>query len=179
MTYRSISPEELSEIPAADVIDVRTPAEFGALHAAGARNMPLSTFQPSEFLASRNGGHARPVYVMCRSGGRAAKACEQLVAAGCADVVHVIGGVDAWNTAGLPVVRGKKAMSLERQVRIVAGFIVVLGAVLGYFVNIHFVWLSALFGAGLMHAGLTDSCAMGMALAKMPWNQRDCSEPAS
>jgi rhodanese-related sulfurtransferase len=176
MNYTTISPEELGELPDPDVIDVRTPAEFGELHAPGARNIPLSTFQPNEFLASRNGKHGKPIYVMCRTGSRAAKACEKLAAAGCANVVHVTGGVDAWNAVGLPVVRGKKAMSLERQVRIVAGFFVVLGAILGYFVNINFVWLSAFFGAGLMYAGLTDTCGMALMLAKMPWNQRACGE---
>lgn len=176
MTYTTISPEELSELTDPDVIDVRTPAEFGELHAPGARNFPLSSLNPTELLESRNGKHGQPIYVMCRSGNRAAKACEKLAAAGCAEIVHVTGGVNAWNAAGLPVVRGKKAMSLERQVRIVAGFLVVLGAILGYFVNINCVWLSAFIGAGLMYAGLTDTCGMAMVLAKMPWNQRACGE---
>ena len=73
--------------------------------------------------------------------------------------------------AGLPVVRGKKVMSLERQVRIAAGFIVLVGALLGFFVHPYFTGISAFVGAGLMFAGITDSCAMGMLIAKMPWNQ--------
>lgn len=81
------------------------------------------------------------------------------------------GGTQAWDLAGLPVSRGKKAMSLERQVRIAAGFLVFLGAALGFFVHPYFIAISAFVGAGLMFAGITDTCGMGMMLAKMPWNQ--------
>jgi len=73
--------------------------------------------------------------------------------------------------AGLPVVRGKKAISLERQVRIAAGSLVLLGAVLGSFVHPAFIGLSAFVGAGLAFSGITDTCGMGMILARMPWNQ--------
>lgn len=77
----------------------------------------------------------------------------------------------AWEAAGLPVVRGKKAISLERQVRIAAGLLVLLGAILGFFVNPSFIGISAFVGAGLVFAGITDTCGMAMMLAKMPWNQ--------
>ncbi len=73
---------------------------------------------------------------------------------------------------GLPVARGPKAVSLERQVRIAAGSLVLLGAALGAFVHPAFVGLSAFVGAGLLFAGVTDTCGMGMALARMPWNRR-------
>ena len=73
--------------------------------------------------------------------------------------------------AGLPVVRGKKAISLERQVRIAAGSLVVVGALLGWSVHPAFVGLSAFVGAGLVFAGITDTCGMGMILARMPWNR--------
>jgi len=73
--------------------------------------------------------------------------------------------------SGLPVVRGKKAISLERQVRIAAGFLVLLGALLGWLVHPAFIGLSAFIGAGLVFAGVTDTCGMGMLLARMPWNQ--------
>ncbi|MCA9056758.1 MAG: DUF2892 domain-containing protein, partial [Planctomycetaceae bacterium] len=104
-----------------------------------------------------------------KSGNRGKQACEKLEAAG-VHVVNVEGGTQAWEAAGLPVVRGKKAMSLERQVRIAAGAIVLTG-VLPSLYNEHFIWLSGFVGAGLMFAGITDTCAMGMLIAKMPWNQ--------
>jgi hypothetical protein len=73
--------------------------------------------------------------------------------------------------AGLPVFRGKKAVSLERQVRIAAGSLVLLGSALGCFVDPAFIGLSAFIGAGLIFAGITDTCGMGIILARMPWNQ--------
>jgi hypothetical protein len=79
----------------------------------------------------------------------------------------------AWAEAGLPVNRGaSKVMSLERQVRIAAGAIVLIGALLAQFVHPTFIWLSAFVGAGLMFAGITDTCAMGLLISKLPWNQR-------
>jgi len=156
--------------PGAELIDVRTPAEFREVHAAGARNIPLDALDPQAVMSQRNGKNG-PLYLICRSGNRAASACRKFVDAGFSDVVNVEGGTQAWEHAGLPVVRGKKTISLERQVRIAAGFLVLLGAVLGYFVHPYFIGLSAFVGAGLMFAGITDTCGMGMMLAKMPWNQ--------
>ena len=91
--------------------------------------------------------------------------------AGYPNVVNVEGGTQACVSAGLPVVRGKKAISLERQVRIAAGSLVLIGAVLAWLVHPAFIGLSAFVGAGLVFAGITDTCGMGMLLARMPWNQ--------
>jgi rhodanese-related sulfurtransferase len=109
--------------------------------------------------------------MICRSGGRGRQAAEKFHAAGYPNVVNVEGGTLAWERAGLPVVRGKKTMSLERQVRIAAGSLVVLGTVLGAFVHPAFLGLPAIVGAGLIFAGVTDTCGMGMLLARMPWNR--------
>jgi rhodanese-related sulfurtransferase len=88
------------------------------------------------------------------------------------DVVNVEGGTLAWEAAGLPLVHGaRKAISLERQVRIAAGFLVLVGAVLAMVVHPYFAGLSAFIGAGLMFSGITDTCGMAMVLARMPWNQ--------
>ena len=111
------------------------------------------------------------MYVICRSGSRGRQACEKFLAAGFTDVANVEGGTQACVEAGLPVVRGKKAISLERQVRIAAGSLVLLGVLLGWLVHPAFLGLSAFVGAGLVFAGVTDTCGMGMMLARMPWNQ--------
>jgi rhodanese-related sulfurtransferase len=95
----------------------------------------------------------------------------RLVAAGVANVVNIEGGTLAWEEAGLPVVRGQKMMSLERQVRIAAGALVLIGVILGWLVDPTFAGLAAFVGAGLVFAGLTDTCGMGMLLARMPWNR--------
>ena len=78
---------------------------------------------------------------------------------------------DAWTAAGLPVVRGKATMSLERQVRIAAGLLVLVGVTLGFTVHPYWFGLSGFVGAGLAFAGITDTCMMGMMLAKLPWNR--------
>ena len=169
-----VSVEQLAELDDrgnVDVIDVRTPAEFREVHAVIARNKPLESLDPDAVMKERNGTAGDPLYVICRSGSRAAKACEKFIAAGYSNVVNVEGGTNAWDQAGLPVVRGKKTISLERQVRIAAGFLTLLGAVLGFFVHPYLIGLSAFIGAGLMFAGITDTCGMGMMLAKMRWNQ--------
>jgi rhodanese-related sulfurtransferase len=99
------------------------------------------------------------------------------LAAGFTNIVNVDGGTLACVECGLPVIRGKKMVSLERQVRIVAGFLVLLAALLGWFVHPAFVFLAAFVGAGLIFAGVTDTCGMGLLLAKMPWNH--VHEPAN
>jgi hypothetical protein len=81
------------------------------------------------------------------------------------------GGIDAWQAGGATIEQGKARMSLERQVRVAAGALVVIGALLALFVDLNFVYLSAFVGAGLVFAGLTDTCGMGMMLARMPWNR--------
>ena len=171
---QTILPGELAELrmksgQRVELIDVRMPAEFREVHVDFARNIPLDRLDPAAIRAEHSGS-AEPLYVICRSGSRGRQACEQLAAAGLS-VVNVEGGTAAWDAAGLPVVRGQKAISLERQVRIAAGFLVLLGAVLALTVHPYFIGLSAFIGAGLMFAGITDTCGMGMILARMPWNQ--------
>lgn len=160
-----------------ELIDVRTPVEFREVHADGAKNVPLGSAEFKQWIDQQKDSAADPVYVICKGGNRSAQACDALVAAGVTHGVSVDGGTMAWQQAGLPVVRGKKAISLERQVRIAAGFLTLVGAVLGYFVHPYFVGISGFIGAGLMFAGITDTCGMGMMLAKMPWNQ--CSDGGS
>lgn len=172
---QTISPQELESLRRAgrqiDLIDVRTPAEFREVHVDFARNVPLDRLDPKAIQAERNGNADQPLYVVCRSGSRGKQACEKLLAAGLVKVVNVEGGTLACEAAGLPVIRGKKAISLERQVRIAAGFLVLVGAVLAMTVHPYFAGLSAFVGAGLMFAGITDTCGMAMILARMPWNQ--------
>ncbi len=180
---QTISPQELESLRRTgkqiDLIDVRTPAEFREIHVDFARNVPLDRLDPKAIRAERNGNADQPLYVVCRSGGRGKQACEKLLAAGLVNVVNVEGGTLACEAAGLPVVRGKKTISLERQVRIAAGFLVLVGAVLAMTVNKYFAGLSAFVGAGLMFAGITDTCGMAMILARMPWNQVSGNSPSS
>jgi hypothetical protein len=133
--------------------------------------VPLDSLDPAEVMRSRGGTSPEPLYLVCRSGSRGRQACEQFLAAGFANVVNVEGGTLGCVEAGLPVVRGKKTIPLERQVRIAAGLLVLVGALLGLLVHPAFIGLSAFVGAGLVFAGITDTCGMGMLLARMPWNR--------
>lgn len=175
MSYDVLKPREFAGLCAEgkkiDLIDVRTPVEYREVHLEVARNVPLDQLDPVAVMQSRNGSANDPLYVICRFGGRGQQACEKFIKAGFPNVVNIEGGTTACVEAGLPVVRGKKAVSLERQVRIAAGAIVLLGATLGWFVDPAFIGLSAFIGAGLVFAGITDTCGMGMLLARMPWNR--------
>jgi rhodanese-related sulfurtransferase len=170
----TISPKQLNESVAngtqADLIDVRTPVEFREIHIPFAKNIPLDRLDAAA-IAKERAGKAEPLYVVCHSGSRGKQACDKLIAAGCPNVIHVDGGTSAWNQAGLPVNRGKKAISLERQIRIIAGSLVFTGVLLGTLVNPYFYILSGFVGLGLVFAGVTDICPMGMMVARMPWNQ--------
>ena len=179
MSVSTISPNRLAELCKGgkiDLLDVRTPVEFRELHAADARNVPLDRLDPAAVMQARSGNGDEPLYLICRSGSRGQQACEKMLAAGFTKGVNVEGGTLAWAECGLPVVRGKKAIPLERQVRIAAGSLVLLGAALS-FVHPAFIGLSAFVGAGLVFAGITDTCGMGMILARMPWNQ--CGEDSA
>lgn len=151
------------------ILDVRTPAEHQSQHVAGAILQPLHQLDPAR-VRELAGGQA--CYVLCKSGQRARQAAEKLEAAGLKNVEVIDGGILAWKAAGLPVVEGQETMSIERQGRLTAGLFVLAGALLAHFVNPSWIWLSAFFGAGLAFAAITNSCALGLILARMPWNNR-------
>jgi rhodanese-related sulfurtransferase len=179
MSIKTISPSELKLLldqgAAIDLIDVRTPLEYAEMHALPARLVWLDQLDPRAIIDARIGRRDEPIYLICRSGSRGAKACEKFLAAGFENAVNVEGGTLAWERAGLPVVRGRKVISLERQVRIVAGALALIGAILGWLVHPALFALCGLVGAGLIFAGVTDFCGMGLLLARMPWNPRSNS----
>jgi rhodanese-related sulfurtransferase len=155
----TISVHELAQRDAqesVDLIDVRTPMEFQEECAVAARNIPLDKLVPHSAMKDRKGAEDQPVYVICKGGTRGGKAQQKFIDAGFTNVINVEGGTEAWVAAGLPVVRGKKVMSLERQVRIAAGFVVFTGAVAAMVTgNVYLAGIPAFVGAGLMFAGMT------------------------
>lgn len=166
-----ISPDAVNHGDASTlVLDVRTPAEFEEIHIDGAVLHPLNNLAPDKVREVMEG--KSECVVVCRSGNRARQAAAKLSEAGVSGIKVLDGGMQAWESAGRPVNRGRKMMSLERQVRIAAGTLVFVGAVLGFFVNPAWVLLSGFVGAGLVFAGITDTCGMGMLIARMPWNNR-------
>ncbi len=176
--YETISVQQLNELQKKspiEVIDVRTPAEYREVHVDWIKNLPLDSLSPSHLEGE---DQEAPLYVMCRSGQRASMACKKINAAGKRNAIVVVGGMLAWEEAGFDVQRGKKAISLERQVRIAAGSLVLIGVALAYFINPLWIGLPAFVGAGLLFAGLTDTCGMGILLSRMPWNQVSSASPA-
>ncbi len=176
-----LSPLELARLAqsyrAIRLLDVRAPAEFEAEHIEGAYNVPLDTL--AEHGPEIRAGVSGMVVLVCRSGQRARKAEEALKAAGMTNLHVLDGGMTAWTAARLPVRRGVPRMSLERQVRIAAGALAATGGLLALFVNPLFAALPAFVGSGLVFAGMTDTCAMGMCIAKLPYNNPpSCDVPS-
>lgn len=168
---KSAKVEEISEMVQTgecQVIDVREFPEFQAERIHNSKLVPLSDFEKHESEID----HTKPVYIMCRSGNRAKQAADRLLKKGFTDVHVIEGGMQAWQGANLPVIKGEtKVWSLERQVRFTAGSLVLIGVLLGAFVWQPLVWLAAFVGAGLVFSAATDTCTMGLLLAKLPWNR--------
>ncbi len=172
----SITPRELHRLMTEglpfELLDVRTPGEHAALHVAGARLLPLNQFDAAAFLMNR-GSSDVPLYLVCQSGPRAAKAVEKLRQAGFEGCGQVEGGMEAWVAAGLPVERGEgKVLPLMRQVQIIVGILSATGAALALGVNVRFAIIPLITGCGLLFAGLTGFCGLALFLARMPWNRR-------
>jgi rhodanese-related sulfurtransferase len=151
------------------LVDVRTPGEFRSLRAQGAVNLPLSEVSDRPLTPPEN--YQGPLYLICQSGARARQAAQKLSAHH--QVVLVDGGTQAWLASGLPVEReAAGVISLDRQVRMVIGSLVVLGVVLSQAGFPQAVYLSAVMGLGLIFAGVTDRCPLAMGMGLLPWNRR-------
>ena len=150
------------------MLDVRTPAEFETAHIPGSYNVPLETLR--EHRAELLGHLDEQVVLVCRSGRRAARAEQALAEAGLPNLRVLSGGMLAWQAIGAPVHRGRQRWELERQVRLVAGSIVTL-AVAGSLVVPGLQWVAAALGVGLGVAAVTNTCAMGALLARLPYNR--------
>ncbi|WP_326548618.1 rhodanese-like domain-containing protein [Mycolicibacterium sp. ND9-15] len=150
------------------VLDVRTPGEFETAHIAGAYNVPLDLLREhrDEIIQHLD----EDVVLVCRSGQRAAQAEETLRNAGLANVHILAGGITAWEAQGFEVNRGLPRWDLERQVRLVAGSIV-LTSILGSIAAPKLKWVAGAIGGGLAFAALSNTCAMGMMLSKLPYNR--------
>jgi len=172
---KTIAPADLQKLltqtPTLPVVDVRSPAEFRSVHVPQAQNIPLDTLDPRALYTAGTLPGNQPVYLLCQAGGRATRAAQKFSEQGFGDAVVVEGGTQAWAAAGLPVNRGQGAISIERQVRIAAGSLVLTGVILSFALHPYFIGISAFVGAGLVFAGITDWCGMGLLLAKAPWNQ--------
>lgn len=150
------------------LVDVREYPEYAAGRIRGSRLIPLGDLERRASELDRGA----PVYLVCRTGRRSALAGETLRRLGFREVWNVRGGMTEWQGAGYPVERDARApWSLERQVRLVAGLLVLAGALLSLTMDPRFAWLSAFVGAGLAFAAVTEWCGMALLLARLPWNR--------
>lgn len=169
----SIRPEALeswmSEHEELIIIDVRSAAEFETLHIRGSYNVPLALLtEHTEELAARLGSR---VVLVCQSGVRAEQARQRLATVGLETAYVLSSGVPGFSSIGGDVVKGKSRWGLERQVRLVAGSLVLLGLTGGKVISPKFQALTGVIGTGLAFSAATDTCAMGRVLSAMPWNR--------
>ena len=158
------------------VIDVRSAAEFETVHIRGSYNVPLPLLsEHADELAERLGSR---VVLVCQSGARAEQARTRLAGAGIGSALVLTGGVPGFAAAGGNVVRGTQRWDLERQVRLLAGSLVVAGLLAGKFISPKLRVLAGAIGTGLTFSAATNTCAMGQALSRMPWN-RTAAEPTA
>jgi rhodanese-related sulfurtransferase len=159
---------ELCSREEAVIVDVRTPAEFEEVHVSVALNIPLDLLTAESL--KKICGDKKALFV-CQSGTRGKKACALATEKFNVPAINIVGGTNAWILANLPVNRGNKTISLERQVRIAAGAFVVIGTIVAILFSQIFLAVPLFIGCGLVFAGVTDTCGMAMVLTKMPWNQ--------
>ena len=178
-TTKTIDPQTfkalLGENPNLTVIDVRNPAEFESAHIPGSHNIPLPLLSAHtvELAARLDDG----VVLLCQSGVRAKQAHERLAAAGLRGGQVLTGSVADVEKAGGSVARGRQVWDMERQVRFAAGSLVGLGLLAGRVASPKFRVLAGGISGGLVFSALSNTCAMGKALAYLPWNQ-GASEPS-
>lgn len=172
-SHDELHPVNIAEATAtgAVLLDVRSAGEYRAGHVTGAVNLPLHQLELGRLRSLLGERFDSPLLLICASGGRSRAAAAKLKQAG-RDVLVVRGGTEACVAEGLPMTRQPRgSIALERQVRIGAGTMVFTGVMLGTFVHQGFYALSGFVGCGLIFAGVTDFCGMGLLLARAPWNK--------
>ncbi|MFG2708914.1 rhodanese-like domain-containing protein [Streptomyces sp. NPDC048386] len=175
MTVAAIDPRQAkTRLHELVVIDVRTPGEFAGGHVPGALNIPLDQLDRA-LPDIRDAAERGEVLVVCASGARSEKACVQLAGKGI-HTVTLSGGTGAWAAQGHELDRPlacdvKSAWSMDRQVRLTAGSLVLLGVALGEFAHPAFRLLSAGIAGGLVFSAVTNTCGMAAMLGKLPYNR--------
>ncbi len=151
------------------LLDVRSALEFSQVHIEDSINIPIDTLSAKINDLIRSKQH---YIVLCLTGNRSSMAADMLTQSGIHGVKVIQGGITRWQKERLPVVKGKGGMSLERQVRIIAGSLVMLGILLSWFAHWAFILISVFISCGLVYAGISDNCLMGILLMKLPYNKK-------
>lgn len=151
------------------LIDVRTKAENRSLNIKEAINIPLDSLEEHKKDLEKYD----TIFIHCKSGGRSQEACKKLQDLKNTNVINVKGGILDWQAQGFQTIKsqGGTTLSITQQVFIIAGSLVLIGAILSKLINPNWVYLSAFVGAGLVFAGASGHCLMANLLSKMPWNK--------
>jgi glyoxylase-like metal-dependent hydrolase (beta-lactamase superfamily II)/rhodanese-related sulfurtransferase len=168
-----ISPRDASSLleqdPQTKILDVRSALEFSQVHIEHSLNIPIDMISAKINELSQS---KQNYLVLCHTGNRAAMAADMLIQSGIHTVKVMEGGIIRWQKEKLPVIKGQGGMSLERQVRLIAGSLVLLGIMMSWLLHWAFIFVSVFVSSGLIYAGLTDNCLMGMLLMKLPYNKK-------
>jgi len=172
-SLQMISPRDTYGLASKDakakLVDVRSALEFNQMHIKDSLNIPLDMLSGKIHDLSVSGGNYT---VLCRTGNRSPMAADMMIQSGIHGVKVMEGGITAWQKEGLAVIKGEGGISLERQVRIIAGSLVLLGIAMSLLMHRAFIFISVFVSCGLIFAGLTDTCLMGMLLMKLPYNKK-------
>jgi glyoxylase-like metal-dependent hydrolase (beta-lactamase superfamily II)/rhodanese-related sulfurtransferase len=172
-SFEMISPREALSIVKQDsqtkLLDVRSALEFSQMHIEHSINVPIDMLSAKIGELSQSG---QSYIVLCRTGNRSPMAADMLIQSGIHKVKVMEGGITHWQADKLPVSKGQGGISLERQVRLIAGSLVLLGIILSWLLSWMFIFVSVFVSCGLIFSGLTDNCLMGMLLMKLPYNKK-------
>lgn len=161
------------------LIDIRTADEYAREYIAKAHNKPLDELNPEAVSALQN-GESKTIIFHCMTGNRTANNVATLERCAPNGFQILDGGLTAWKKAGLPTIEDKsQPLPIMRQVQMIAGFLVLVGVILGALFSPWFYLLSGFVGAGLMFAGITGYCGMAVMLMKCPWNCQKSGSTAS
>jgi rhodanese-related sulfurtransferase len=157
------------------LIDVRSPVEFESKHIKGSFNIPiddLSVNSMKELIKRKKIKTNEEIYFICKSGMRA-KLAQQKMEDSKHPIVCVDKGLDGIDSGeGIEYNYGSRGgISLERQVRITIGFLMLAGILAGAFIHPLAYGFSGLISLGFLISGITDWCGMALLIAKMPWNK--------
>ncbi|MBC8436322.1 MAG: rhodanese-like domain-containing protein [Candidatus Omnitrophica bacterium] len=148
---------------------MRSALEFSEVHIKDSINIPIDMLPAKINDLSQS---IQSYIVLCRTGNRSPMAADMLMQSGIHGVKVMQGGMTRWQKERLPVIKGEGGISLERQVRLIAGSLVLLGILLSWIVHWAFIFIPVFVSCGLIFAGLTDNCIMGMLLMKLPYNKK-------
>ena len=179
---KKVSPTVFSETSLGIILDVRTSIEHAEKCLDRAHHhIPLQELNPEHFMNEKGFTKDTPIYLLCRTGKRSTLAAEKFIEQGFTKIYVIEGGLLACEAAGHKIKQSTLNMSvisLERQVRIAAGSMVILGSLFGLIFNPLFMLIPLFIGGGLVFSGITNCCGLGSLLIKAPWNRdvkSDCN----